>query len=267
MAGINTLDRDTLVRRMAQLQDRIARLEQFLSGVPVGTARIADAAITNAKIDSFTFDKGQGGTLTLGGNANINGVLSILDGSGVQKGYWDKDGIIIRDGKLSIENDGGSVTIDGEGIRSTTNFTTSAASNAGGLNQEITATSNTDITGASLTFSLSRTALLLILVDVSMFMNDTSSTQDYVADAYVHLNIDSDVQSQELVERGGIYQNGDGDRLGIGETVAISTAMHRLQSLSSGSHTIKLQARLSNILNTTKLYINRYRLTYIILGT
>ena len=39
------------------------------------------------------FDWAQGGTLTLGGKNNINGVLRILDASGKEIGSWDKDGV------------------------------------------------------------------------------------------------------------------------------------------------------------------------------
>lgn len=42
-----------------------------------------------------------GGTLTLGGNQNVNGALSILNASGQQIGKWDKDGISASSGSFS----------------------------------------------------------------------------------------------------------------------------------------------------------------------
>lgn len=42
-----------------------------------------------------------GGTLTLGGNQNVNGALSILNASGTQIGKWDKDGISASNGTFS----------------------------------------------------------------------------------------------------------------------------------------------------------------------
>lgn len=43
-----------------------------------------------------------GGTLTLGGNNNGNGVLSILNSSNSQIGKWDKDGITISSGVVKL---------------------------------------------------------------------------------------------------------------------------------------------------------------------
>lgn len=41
----------------------------------------------------ITFDWAKGGTLTLGGSDNVNGVLNVLDKNGSLKGKWTKDGI------------------------------------------------------------------------------------------------------------------------------------------------------------------------------
>ena len=42
-----------------------------------------------------------GGTLTLGGNGNANGILKILNASGGQIGKWDKDGISVSSGTIA----------------------------------------------------------------------------------------------------------------------------------------------------------------------
>ena len=42
-----------------------------------------------------------GGTLTLGGNQNVNGALRILNASGQQIGKWDKDGIVASNGSFT----------------------------------------------------------------------------------------------------------------------------------------------------------------------
>jgi hypothetical protein len=69
----------------------------MLKGEQVGTARIADAAITNAKIKDLTWDKAQGGTATLGGADNGDGVLTIKDGNDVIRRVINKDGDTIYD--------------------------------------------------------------------------------------------------------------------------------------------------------------------------
>lgn len=61
----------------------------------------------------------QGGTLTLGGNGNVNGTLRILNASGAQIGKWDKDGISASNGSFSGSISGSSIsggTISGSSI-------------------------------------------------------------------------------------------------------------------------------------------------------
>jgi len=90
--SLNTLERDDLLRRIAWLNAEVDKIKRMLKGEQVGTARIADAAITNAKINDLTWDKAQGGTATLGGVDNGDGILTIKDGSGNIVMISDKDG-------------------------------------------------------------------------------------------------------------------------------------------------------------------------------
>ena len=46
------------------------------------------------------------GTLTLGGNNNVNGVLSILNGSGAEVGKWNNAGIEIKSGSIKLTKTG-----------------------------------------------------------------------------------------------------------------------------------------------------------------
>ena len=62
---------------------------------------------------SFTYAKG--GTLTLGGKNNGNGILKILDSSGNQIGHWDNSGINITKGSLIADLiKGGTLTLGGK---------------------------------------------------------------------------------------------------------------------------------------------------------
>ena len=56
-----------------------------------GTLTIGDITANNIK----------GGTLTLGGNNNVSGILKINNASGTQIGKWDKDGISMSTGSIS----------------------------------------------------------------------------------------------------------------------------------------------------------------------
>lgn len=130
--ALNTLERDDLLRQIAWLKARTDKIERMLKGEQVGTARIADAAIntakiedaaiTNAKIANLTWDKAQGGTATLGGLDNGDGILNVKNSAGEDIVILDKDGIAIKNGKLTIENENSSIFIDEKGLVSSVVF-------------------------------------------------------------------------------------------------------------------------------------------------
>jgi len=74
-----------------------------IAALAVGTAAIANGAIleakignlavTNAKINDISFTKASGGTLTLGGSANVNGVFSLKNSSDAEVIAMDNTGI------------------------------------------------------------------------------------------------------------------------------------------------------------------------------
>lgn len=85
---LTTIEKSELLRIIARLDERIRQLERILSGQPVGTVRIADGAITNAKITSLSADKITTGNLIVAigvGNGHI-----LIDG--------ENERIIINDG-------------------------------------------------------------------------------------------------------------------------------------------------------------------------
>ena len=53
----------------------------------------------------------RGGTLTLGGQNNQNGTMTVLDASGNVIGSWDMDGIYVSGGAIEIITSGGSVKL------------------------------------------------------------------------------------------------------------------------------------------------------------
>lgn len=61
------------------------------------------------------FDWARGGTLTLGGENNVNGVLRILNNYGKEIGSWDKDGVHATNVEMS--GDFSSEDIIGRGVR------------------------------------------------------------------------------------------------------------------------------------------------------
>lgn len=69
-----------------------------------------------------------GGTLTLGGNGNANGILRIVNSSGQQIGKWDKDGITVDSGSIDANNVN-ITNINGGNIKTGTITATQIASN------------------------------------------------------------------------------------------------------------------------------------------
>lgn len=63
MSSLNTLSADDVLRIIGEQEKRIKNLENLLQGQPIGTVRIANAAITSAKILSLSANKITTGTL------------------------------------------------------------------------------------------------------------------------------------------------------------------------------------------------------------
>ena len=88
MSKLNVIEQSNLIRVVQRLTDRIAKLEAMLQGQPVGTARIADAAITNAKINDLSADKITAGTISV--TVNLGEENIEIDG--------EENRILINDG-------------------------------------------------------------------------------------------------------------------------------------------------------------------------
>lgn len=79
--------------------------------------------IGSANIRNFSFSQGQGGTLTLGGTANGDGVMVVNNAAGTAVVTLNNSGITVNNGSLSIYNALGSLSFDSSGLVSLTNFT------------------------------------------------------------------------------------------------------------------------------------------------
>ena len=64
-SGLNKVSASDLVSILDSLNRRIGQLERVLQGQPVNIVRIADASITNAKIDTLSANKITTGTLAV----------------------------------------------------------------------------------------------------------------------------------------------------------------------------------------------------------
>lgn len=250
-----------------------------IADAAITTAKIEDASITNAKIDSFTFDKGVGGDLTLGGTANGNGILKIKDASdniivqGDNEGshYYNtsgdelvkvdevgvhiydtsgnelvllnEDGLKVNDGYAVIENRDGTEIVDDYGLISAANFPFSSVAGSG--TQNTTSTSNQDITGLTITFSLDRAQQVYVAWGVRGYIQGGDLSDTTSRSLAARLNVDGS-GSGPTTTIPPIQHQDDFDTPGTVVTYQADTASQTILSLSSGSHTVKLQFRTTN---------------------
>ncbi len=203
------------------------------------------------KIKNFSFSSGQGGTLTLGGTANGNGYFQIKNEGGSVIVTGDKNGITVSDGSIVINDTGGTLVVDSSGIKSTTQFP-----NGGITVGSISNTSSTsfvDVPGASITFSLSRTANILVIFDiVGLHLSNSGAG----GNCYTILNVDGTAQAKTLETPGRMAPDAS---TVYGQTAGASSIL----TLGAGSHTLKLQYRTTQ---NEDAYINFPSITYTTLG-
>jgi hypothetical protein len=150
-----------------------------------------------------------------------------------------------------LEDANGNDVVDDTGLVSTVNFPNGSVTQS----SEITTTSNSfvDMSGVSLTFSLDRTANVLVILDGTGLNDDNVLGSD---NCIVTLNVDGSDQSKQM----GLPGSLPGDNSGLfGNTGALAY----LLSLSSGSHTIKGRFRRNNAGTARVAFAS---LTYLVLG-
>lgn len=73
-----------------------------------------NAALNILSVIGIHWDWASGGTLSLGGKGNGNGVLKVFDENGKLIGQWDRSGIVAQSGKFSGDITGASGTFSGK---------------------------------------------------------------------------------------------------------------------------------------------------------
>lgn len=259
MTGLNTLERDDILRKIAWQNDRIDKIERMLKGEQVSTARIADAAITNAKIKDLTWDKARGGTATLGGLNNVDGILSINDSSGVEKVVLDKDGILVKDGKITIKNGDDVSIIDQYGIISNNVFPVSSISGS----PYSTIDSSTYVTvGIPISFTLTRSINALVILSMINASQPVDSGLSCSGRNIINVNssVDGDILNAFYDSYANVVLNNSEN------TASRTYSYSNTVTLSPGSHEIELQIKIDSIVNI-KTIINGYSLSIILLGS
>jgi len=218
--------------------------------------KLADGSVTSAKISSISWDKGYGGTLTLGGASNVSGVLSVKDASAVEKVRLDNTGITVNTGKITIKDDADTTMIDSKGLVSTANFDSGSVENTG--QRDITSTTMVDVPYTSITTSsFPRTVKVLVIMNVraSLYLPDT----DEIQWGEVVLNVDGTNKFSTIFD-----QTIQDTRMYTSSVFSFDSRDYSLTgagilSLGSGTHTFKIQAKVGGqtlrILSTSVIYV------------
>lgn len=216
----------------------------------ITTPFIQDLTVTNAKIGGFQFNKGTGGTLTLGGSANGNGQLLIKDSGGTVKVQGDNAGLHIYGGSITIENKSSGTAVDSLGIVSITGFG-NAQQITGGANQTFSSTAEVGVNNSQFTFTTARDTNLLFAFSANMYLIEPGTTS--YAYSILRLNVDGSVTSSLVMHPGN-------DQKRTYSNQAIAT-------LPSGTHTANLSGQLTSVSGSASMYLADWSLLYIKLGT
>lgn len=238
--GINSLDRDTLLRQMAQMKERIKKLENTLQG----------QEISGVKIKNLRWDRGIGGNLRLGGENDIDGAVEVYDAFNEKKIDINKEGISIYDGKFTMYDKNGNITIDDEGIVSSTNFLNSVTSY--GTTQTFTTTSYVDFTGSSRNITTTKNTMCLFSVVLPAYMSESVGN---TGDGVIFIDID------------GVKSNSGAIFIFSGNNYRQTYGITLFKALTAGSHTVKLSGKLETIFaGSPSLLVSEYTFSHVLLG-
>lgn len=228
--------------------------QQGVAPQMVKTSLLDDNSVTNAKIKSITFDKAQGGQLTLGGTNNVSGTFRLNNGSGTKVVTMDNTGIQVFNGQISIQNDSSGISLDSKGIVSNSNNFLTTLTTRAALNQVFSTTSYVDVTFSTATFSsITRTCTVLFLMETNAHLTESAGN---TADAQISLNVDGSTSNTCNVN---LFSNND---------YTTTRMSYAILSLAGGSHTVKMQGKLITIYaGAPTMTLVDYSWSYLVLGT
>lgn len=248
---LNSIQQNSIEREIVDMKRDIARLQRFLQAVPISGARIGDIAITDDNIDFYSWSKGMAGIAGFGGASNARGQLKTYDSAEGEAVILDKNGLVIYNGMVEIQNDDNDTVVDNLGLVSLTAF--AGASDTGSGVQTTTSGTYQDITGVSVTFTLDRTAKVLLFGSVCGLYDSVSDSNTCIS----RLIVDSTPVGVELYTPGK----------NIGTDVLYqSSSITQIVELASGSHTIKSQFKSSGGVDNAEILRDGCMVGYVRLG-
>ena len=215
----------------------------------------------NITTGEMSFDRVKGGTLTLGGIENTNGILSTNDDLNQEILKIDKTGLTTNKGNLIAKNNNDQTILDSSGIVSTTAF---KIDRVAGVNQIITSTTSVDIVGLSInTINFKRPTVVLILFESLVQLDASDGSSYFNGNGVIQCIIDGSAYNSIFMQfqaaRTDTYTDGVTWKSVIGYTII---------TLGKGSHALQMQGSVSSggALNIG-VGVGQNSLTYIAFGT
>lgn len=215
-----------------------ATFDAIVERAVITNAKIADASIDNAKlgtavigtanIGTLSFNEISGGTATLGGTNNGNGLLSLQAANGTEIVKLDNTGLTINQGSMTIKDTNGTTIMDSTGLVSTANFANGGTTDTNEFNT--TSTSYVDVTNMSLTIPLTRTANVLVGGGATGRRNSTVDS----ATAFLVIDIGGTIQGGVMDVSGVLTSDGRHNTSVFNSSIV---------SLNAGTYTAKLRLK------------------------
>ncbi len=234
-----------------------------LKDLSVTTAKIDNLAVTAAKINDFSFNSGAGGTLTLGGTANGNGVMKVNNSLGSAIVTADNAGILVEGGNIVVKNADNTTIIDTEGIVSTASFATDIL--VDNTIRTTTSTSYVDVPGSTMdSFVLSRSTRALVTAYAQAYNIQWVVDQSSAMNLACVDSVDGQLFTFPLFTEWALSSiNGTANTWGVSVDYQLNS-LSSYFNLSAGTHTLKLQYKVNGA-GTAE--IGLYTLSYMLLGT
>lgn len=147
----------------------------------------------------------------------------------------------------TIKDADGNTIIDPLGLVSTVNFTSQNV--AVSASQIVTSSSYVDVTGSTLTFTLERSALILVLMSFDGYLTESVGN---TTNGDVTLFIDGSAKNGMILHSG--------------TNQARTYSSFRFDSLDAGSHTLKLRTKISPFGGSPSMTIMQSILAFVVFG-
>jgi len=153
----------------------------------IGNAQLGTAIIGTAQVGTLTFNEISGGTATLGGTLNGNGLVQVLNPAGGTVVQLNSSGLTVTNGSITIQNSGGTNIVDSAGLVSASVFEQDSYYSG----SQVLGTNTfayTDVTGSDLSVVLTRSAVVLVTFFANVKLYATDPFRGYHIDVAIGIN-------------------------------------------------------------------------------